>query len=90
MEDVLFARMHFDANAESAIFRNVFDFIAINFGKDAFARNKDGKERVALRRLISRRPLAACFESYPKLNTIAKPNCKRGSMAYILQAISVT
>lgn len=43
MEDVLFGRKPFDPLAEGTVFRKVFDFIAENFGKDAFARNKDGE-----------------------------------------------
>lgn len=43
MESVLFAKVPFDADAESAAFRAVFDFIAKTFGKDAFARTKDGE-----------------------------------------------
>ncbi len=43
MENVLFATTRFDAEGEGAVFKEVFGFIAENFGKDAFARTKDGE-----------------------------------------------
>tara|TARA_R110000787_G_scaffold279201_1_gene389240 strand:+ start:668 stop:1726 length:1059 start_codon:yes stop_codon:yes gene_type:complete len=43
MEGVIFGKLHFDAVAEVASFEAVFDFISQNFGKDAFARTKNGE-----------------------------------------------
>ncbi|MGE0259870.1 MAG: DUF262 domain-containing protein [Alphaproteobacteria bacterium] len=43
MEQVLFGHLQFDTEVETAIFKQVFDFIARNFGADAFARNRNGE-----------------------------------------------
>lgn len=43
MEQVIFGRMAFDTAAETQSFQDVFDFIAANFGRDAFARTKNGE-----------------------------------------------
>ncbi|WP_433935428.1 DUF262 domain-containing protein [Brevundimonas diminuta] len=49
MEEVLFGKMDFDTIQETQSFHSVFDFIAANFGKDAFARTKndEGTGRLA-------------------------------------------
>jgi len=43
MEDILFERAQFETATEVEQFHQVFDFIAANFGPDAFARNKNGE-----------------------------------------------
>lgn len=67
MENVLFARIHFDANAESAVFRGVFDFIAAKFGKDAFARNKDGEGTGRLAPAYFEAAVGGVLRTLPKL-----------------------
>lgn len=42
MEGVLFDRIEFDSEAEASVFRRVFAVIAEKFGKNGFARHRDG------------------------------------------------
>ncbi len=43
MEAVLFNQLPFNTDREIQAFDEVFDFIALNFGRDAFARTKNGE-----------------------------------------------